>query len=145
MPRAARAFLRASLGWLLVIWGADKLVNPAHGIEVSDWLYSGWFSQRLVMTGFGIVEIGLGLLLMAGLWKRVAYPALAVITGATLVGVWRSIVDPWGWYMEGTNALFFPSLIIFAGVLVLLAEEWRPPARHSPHDIEPADPARAGR
>ena len=145
MPRAARAFLRASLGWLLVIWGADKLVNPAHGIEVSDWLYFGWFSQRVVMTGFGIVEIGLGLLLMAGLWKRVAYPALAVITGATLLGVWRSIVDPWGWYMEGTNALFFPSLIIFAGVLVLLAEEWRPPARHSPHDIEPADPARAGR
>jgi hypothetical protein len=35
--------------------------------------------------------------------------------------VWRSIVDPWGWYLTGTNALFFPSLIIFAGAVVLLA------------------------
>jgi hypothetical protein len=35
--------------------------------------------------------------------------------------VWRSIVDPWGWYLEGANVLFFPSLIIFAAALVLAA------------------------
>lgn len=46
---------------------------------------------------------------------------LAAITGLTLIGVWRSIVDPWGWYLDGTNALFFPSLIVFAATLVLLA------------------------
>lgn len=46
-----------------------------------------------------------------------------MITGVTLAGVWRSIVDPWGWYLTGTNALFYPSVVIFAGVLVLLADE----------------------
>jgi hypothetical protein len=30
-------------------------------------------------------------------------------------------VDPWGWYLEGSSVLFYPSLIIFAAVLVLWA------------------------
>ena len=134
--RAARIFLRASLGYLLVIWGADKLVNPAHGISVSDWLYFGWFSQRWMMQAFGAVEIGLGVVVVAGLWTRVAYPLVAVITGATLLGVWRSVVDPWGWYLDGTNALFYPSLIIFAAVLLLMAED-RTPRTGRPPDQPP--------
>lgn len=132
----ARTFLRVSIGYLLVVWGADKLVNPAHGIEVSDWLYFGWFSHRWVMTVFGIFEIVLGMVVMLGIWKRAAYPAVAAITGVTLVGVWRSIVDPWGWYLTGSNALFYPSVIIFAAVLVLLAEEWPPSAGRAPNDME---------
>lgn len=123
--RAPWTFLRASIGYLLVIWGADKLANPAHGIRVSDGLYFGWFSRHWMMTTFGVIEVVLGLLVMAGIWTRVAYPAVAVITGATLLAVWRSIVDPWGWYLTGTNALFYPSLIIFAAVLLLLAEDRR--------------------
>jgi len=130
--RAARTFLRVAIGYLFVIWGADKLVDPAHGIKVSDWLYFGWFSERWIMSGFGVFEVILGLLVMTGFWKRVAYPAIAVITGVTLLGVWRSIVDPWGWYLTGSNALFYPSLIIFAAVLVLLSEEWPPSAGGSP-------------
>jgi hypothetical protein len=31
------------------------------------------------------------------------------------------VVDPWGWYLEGANVLFYPSLIIFAASLVLWA------------------------
>jgi len=126
-PRLARLLLRGSIGYLIVIWGADKLANPAHGIRVSEGFYLGLFSQRWMMPAFGIFEILLGLLVMTGIWKRVSYPALAVLTGATLAGVWRSIVDPWGWYLKGTNALFYPSLIIFVAVLLLLAEDW--PAR----------------
>jgi len=30
----ARVMLRASIGYLLVIWGLDKVVNPAHGLAV---------------------------------------------------------------------------------------------------------------
>lgn len=127
-PHAARVFLRASIGYLLVVWGVDKLVNPGHGLKVSDVFYFGMFSQRWLISVFGIVEIALGLLVMAGIWRRVTNPALAVITGITLLGVWRSVLDPWGWYLAGANALFYPSLIIFAAVLLLIAEEWQPPA-----------------
>ena len=129
MPTLARGLLRISIGYLLVIWGADKLVNPAHGLAVSTRFYYGMFSLPWLLTVFGIAQVVLGLLVMAGLWPRYTYPVVAVITGMTLLGVWRSIVDPWGWYLTGSNALFYPSLIIFAAVLVLLAEEWRPRPR----------------
>jgi hypothetical protein len=33
----------------------------------------------------------------------------------------RSVVDPWGWVLQGANVLFYPSVIIFAGAWVLWA------------------------
>ena len=32
-------FLRVSLGWLLVIWGADKVINVEHGLAGSNALF----------------------------------------------------------------------------------------------------------
>ena len=122
-PVQARALLalRISLGLLMVVWGADKLVNPAHGMRVAERVYFGLPSPRALMPLLGIAQCALGVLVMLGVRQRVTLTALAVITGLTLAGVWRSIIDPWGWYLPGTNALFFPSLIIFVGTLVLRA------------------------
>jgi len=117
----ALLILRLSIALLMIVWGADKLANPGHGAVVAERFYFGLLSARSIMPALGVAQIALGLLVAAGLWRRYAYPVLAAVTGLTLVGVWRSVVDPWGWYLEGTNALFFPSLIVFAGVLVLLA------------------------
>jgi len=123
MSTFPRVFLRLSLGYLLVIWGVDKLVNPAHGLAVSSRFYFGLFSLPWLMTAFGVAQVTLGALVMAGLWKRYTYPAVVAITGMTVIGVWRSILDPWGWWLTGSNALFYPSLIIFAAALVLLVED----------------------
>ena len=123
MSRFPRVFLRLSLGYLLVVWGVDKLVNPAHGLAVSSRFYFGLFSLPWLMTAFGVAQVTLGALVMAGLWKRYTYPAVVAITGMTVIGVWRSILDPWGWWLTGSNALFYPSLIIFAAALVLLVED----------------------
>ena len=122
-PAQARALLalRISLGLLMLVWGADKLVNPAHGMKVAEHVYFGLPSPRALMPVFGIAQCALGILVMLGIRQRVTLTALAAITGLTLLGVWRSIIDPWGWYLPGTNALFFPSLIIFAAALVLRA------------------------
>ena len=113
--------LRVSIGALMIVWGLDKLANPAHGVAVAGRFYFGLFDSASAMPVLGVGQITLGLLVVAGVSRRYAYPALAAVTGMTLLGVWRSVVDPWGWVFEGTNALFFPSLIIFAGVLVLIA------------------------
>jgi putative oxidoreductase len=113
--------LRVSIGILMVLWGIDKLVNLEHGLAVSDRFYLGLFSVPILIQIFGVLQIGLGLFVMIGLARTVLYPALLVITGATVLGVWRSIVDPWGWVLEGSNVLFYPSLITFAGALVLWA------------------------
>jgi putative oxidoreductase len=113
--------LRVSLGLLMLVWGADKFANPQHGMQVAEHFYFGLPLGRGIMPLLGAAQVALGLVVVAGVARRVAYPALAAVTGITLLGVWRSVVDPWGWYLQGTNALFFPSLIVFAGVLVLLA------------------------
>ncbi|WP_237059651.1 DoxX family membrane protein [Microbulbifer sediminum] len=113
--------LRFSLGLLLVIWGVDKLVNVEHAVAVSDHFYLGLISAPLLWKVFGVLQILLGAAVILGLWQRYTYAAQAIVNGATLLGVWRSVVDPWGWYLEGANVLFYPSLIIFAGCLVLWA------------------------
>ena len=113
--------LRISLGLLMLLWGLDKLVNVEHGLRVSESFYFGLFNSAALLQGFGVFQCVLGLLILLGIFGRFTHPALLTITGITLLGVWRSIVDPWGWYLEGSNVLFFPSLIIFAAALVLQA------------------------
>ncbi len=113
--------LRASLGLLMVVWGADKLANPAHGLRVAEKFYFGLFGTAALMPVLGALQIALGLAVVAGVLRRLTYPALLAVTGLTLVGVWRSVLDPWGWVLEGTNALFFPSIIVLAGALVVHA------------------------
>ena len=123
MKPASLLLLRVSLGLLMLFWGADKLVNVQHGLVVSEAFYFGLFSSASLLKAFGVLQIVLGLLIVLGAARRIAYPALVVVTATTLVGVWRSVVDPWGWYLEGSNVLFFPSLIIFAAALVLAAHQ----------------------
>ena len=44
-----------------------------------------------------------------------------MINLGSLIGVRMSIIDPWGWFIEETNTLFFPSLTVFAACLLLIA------------------------
>ena len=121
MKAASLLLLRASLGLLMLIWGADKLVNVDHGLAVSERFYLGAFSSAALLRGFGVAQLALGALVLLGVARGYAYPLLLAVTGATLLGVWKSVVDPWGWYLEGANVLFYPSLIIFGASLVLWA------------------------
>ena len=123
MPNAkalALLALRLSLGLLMLVWGADKFANPAHGVAVAERFYFGLLGAAAAMPVLGTAQLALGAFVIAGIARSVTYPVLLAVTGFTLLGVWRSVLDPWGWFLEGTNALFFPSLIIAAGALVLL-------------------------
>ncbi|GJG86726.1 hypothetical protein tb265_19070 [Gemmatimonadetes bacterium T265] len=120
-PRVSVLALRASLGLLLVVWGADKLRDARHGLLVAEKFYGGLVSSPLAITAFGALEVALGLAVAAGLARRATDPALLLITGTTLLAVWRSVLDPLGLVFAHTQLLFFPSLIIFAGALVVAA------------------------
>lgn len=113
--------LRVSLGLFLVVWGGDKLVNVEHGLAVSDRFYLGLLSSPTIQTLVGVLEIVLGALIVLGLARRISYVGMLLIYGATLLAVWRSILDPLEMVMEGGNPVFFSSLIIFAASLVLWA------------------------
>ncbi|HEY0151903.1 MAG TPA: hypothetical protein VGB92_07895 [Longimicrobium sp.] len=121
MRHRSLLLLRVSIGLLMVFWGIDKLVNVEHGMQVSEGFYLGLFSVPVLLQAFGVLQVLLGLLVIVGVARDLLYPALLAITAATALGVWKSIVDPWGWYLQGSNVLFYPSLIIFAASLVLWA------------------------
>ena len=120
MSRWGLLLLRVTTGWLLVLWGLDKLVNVEHGQRVAEAFYLGIGSQAFVQNIFGVAEILLGALVVVGLMRRFAYPVMFAILAITTLGVWQSIIDPWGWFLgDGSNVLFYPSAIIAAGALVL--------------------------
>lgn len=121
MKLASLTLLRVSLGILMIFWGADKLVSVTHSLWVAENYYLGLFATAGLQNALGILQIVLGLLVVAGLGRRYAYPVLFVVTGITLLGVWKSIIDPWGWYLDGAKILYHPSLIIFAGAFALQA------------------------
>jgi uncharacterized membrane protein YphA (DoxX/SURF4 family) len=121
MRHRSLLLLRVSIGLLMVFWGIDKLVNVEHGMLVSEGFYLGLFSIPVLLQAFGVLQVLLGLLVIVGVARDLVYPALLAITAATALGVWKSIVDPWGWYLQGSNVLFYPSLIIFAASVVLWA------------------------
>jgi putative oxidoreductase len=121
MQRNSLLLLRVSLGGLMVYWGVDKLLNVSHGVGVAEKFYGGVSVATTVMQAFGVAQLLLGVVIVLGLLRRVAYPLLLLVTGTTLLAVWKSIVDPFKLMMPGGNLIFYPSLIIFAGALVLLA------------------------
>lgn len=121
MKETTLLLLRVSIGLLILLWGVDKVVNVEHGLGVSDRFYLGAFSNALLLSVWGVFQTAVGGLAVIGLFRRFAYPLVIAMNAVSMLGVWRSIVDPWGWVLEGTNVLFFPSLAIFAGSLLLWA------------------------
>lgn len=119
MKRWGLFLLRVTTGWLLVLWGIDKFQDVAHGQLVAETYYFGIGTQAVVQQIFGGVEILLGALVILGVWRRRVYPVMLVVLLFTAIGVWKSIIDPWGWFLEGSSVLFYPSAIIAAGALLL--------------------------
>uniref|UniRef100_UPI0030D75A2D DoxX family protein n=1 Tax=Pseudomonas silesiensis TaxID=1853130 RepID=UPI0030D75A2D len=105
---------------LLVIWGADKVFNVAHSVAVANKYYLGLGTESILQFG-GVVQILIGLLIVVGFARRWVYPIQVLFNGTSLLAVMKSVMDPWGWIFEGSNALFYPSFIIFAGSLLLIA------------------------
>ncbi len=120
---ASIALLRVSVGGLFVVWGLDKFVNPGHAQAVSDAFYLGLLSHPSTVQISGVLQVSLGVLVIVGWLRRFLYPLQAVMAVLGAIAVWRSIIDPWGWYLESTNALFYPSLIIAGAALVLLTTQ----------------------
>jgi putative oxidoreductase len=116
--------LRVGTGLLLILWGALRLIAPEAGPGLADKYYSGLLNMRTVQMLFGGAEVIVGLLVVAGLMRRIAYPAQALILIPGALMIWRYLLDPMGaWLMsrEDSQILFFPSITVAAATLVLIA------------------------
>lgn len=109
------------MGWLLVVWGADKIFNTSHGLAVAEKYYFGLFASEAILLIAGVLQSLVGLAVVVGAYRRWVYPVQLILNAASLLAVAGSVLDPWGWYLEGSNALFYPSLIIFMASVLLIA------------------------
>ncbi|MBV7256571.1 hypothetical protein KCG44_07205 [Pacificimonas sp. WHA3] len=116
--------LRISTGVLLMAWGVVKIGAPEASIGVSDKYYGGLVSAEMIQTPFGLAQIGVGLMVVLGLFRKVFYPlqALMLIVGA--LAIWKYILDPLGMYLLDENSrqlLFFPSFCVAVATVVMIA------------------------
>lgn len=118
MKAASLLALRVTLGWLNVIWGVDKLTDVEHGQRVAESFYLGLGTGATFLTLAGVLQVALGALVVVGVLRKWTWPAVALVNGVTLLAVWKSVIDPWGFFLEGGNLVFYSSAVIFAGILV---------------------------
>jgi len=121
MKRWSLFLLRLSIGLLVFWWGLDKVVAVEHALGVSDTFYGGLLSSATLLPILGVAQIAVAAAYIVGFKRAIVDWVVTLINTGSMIGVWKSIVDPFGHVLEGTNALFFPSLIVFAGCLVLIA------------------------
>ncbi|MEL6336893.1 MAG: hypothetical protein AAFQ88_09645 [Pseudomonadota bacterium] len=121
--RSTLCLLRVSLGMLLVWWGAARINNPAFGVQLSDRYYFGLFSNIDLQFVFGWLELTVGLLVVAGLFRAVTLPLMLLIVGFTAAVIWKALIDPFGIVsqekMSAVRAFFYPSTIILCAALAL--------------------------
>ncbi len=116
--------LRVGTGLLLLLWGSLRVFVPTAGPSLADKYYFGLLNLQAAQVTFGAAEMLIGLLVLLGLFRRIAYPlqALILIPGALIL--WCYLLDPMGLYLmskEESQILFFPSITVAAACLVLLA------------------------
>ena len=120
----ALLLLRLGTGLLLIIWGLLRVTMPEAGPGLADRYYSGLFGVQALQVGYGAAEILIGLLVAFGLFRRFAYPLLALVLVPATLMLWRYLLDPYGMYLlsrEDSQILFFPSITLAAASLTLLA------------------------
>lgn len=123
MKPVSLLLLRVSLGALIIIWAMVKIAAPDAAIGVSDKYYGGLLSNGTMQFALGIVQLTLGVLVVGGAFRRIAYPLMIVWLGFGALAVWKSIIDPLGviYGQDNVQILFFPSLIVFFATLVVYA------------------------
>lgn len=122
MKSISLLLLRFSTGFYLVLWGALKFLKPEAAIGVSDKYYAGLISSDILNYGIGALEVVVGLAVILGVFRAVAYPAQALIYLVGLLAITPNILDPFGLYLASEPKLtFFPSTTLFFATLVLIA------------------------
>ena len=123
---ASLLILRVTTAGLLFWWGLAKALRPNIGESVSNKYYGGIFNAEWLLTSFGWAQVVCALLLIVGLCRMPLLWIQLAINAFVAASIWQSLVDPFWFWMAGdkpgtVNALFYPSAIVVAASLVLIA------------------------
>jgi uncharacterized membrane protein YphA (DoxX/SURF4 family) len=122
MKAISLLLLRLSTGIYLMLWGFMKLGAKDKAVGVSEKYYDGLLSGDLVNYSVGAVEMLIGLLVVLGLFRSVAYLGQLAFYFVGAAAIITSLVDPFGLYLADSARLtFFPSWTLLFASLVIIA------------------------
>lgn len=110
--------MRLSLAAFLLVWVADKFVNPKHTVAVLSGFYALKDASPQIVLGLGVAQLLLVLAFAAG-WQRFwTYGAVMVMHAVTVVVSWWKILPPFG---PSANILFWAGVPVLAAMFALFA------------------------
>lgn len=119
--RYALLALRITIGIFLLQWGVEKFVVPQSTVAIWGHFY-GLNVSATISYVFGIVEIALAICLFLGLFRTIAYGAVAALHAVSVVVSWRYLLDPWG---TEFSHLFIASVPVLGAMIALfLLRHW---------------------
>jgi len=122
MKAVSLLLLRLSTGIYLMLWGFMKLGAKDKAVGVSEKYYDGLLSGDIVNYGVGIAEFLIGLLVVLGLFRSIAYAGQLVFYFVGAAAIITSLIDPYGLYIaDAARLTFFPSWTLLFASLVLIA------------------------
>lgn len=118
--------LRLSTGIYLILWGLIKLQAKDMAVGVSDKYYGGVLSSDLLNYGVGVVEVVVGLLVVLGLMRSIAYAGQVVFYFIGAAAIIANLIDPFGLFLAaGPKLTFFPSwTLLFASLIIIAFKEY---------------------
>ena len=105
--------LRIALALFLLLFGIDKLAATETALEVFAHFYGLSVSTPVAYTA-GILEILLGLAMLAGLWKTVTYGSGLLLHAISTLATYEQLLSPFG-----ENHLFIAGLPVLAAFVTL--------------------------
>lgn len=109
----ALLILRIALAVFLLLFGIDKLVATETTVKVFAHFYGLAIAPAVAQTA-GVLEILLGLAMLAGLWKTIVYGSGLLLHAISTLVTYEQLLFPFG-----ENHLFIASIPVLAAFIAL--------------------------
>ena len=115
---------RLSTGLFLILWAYAVHVNSHGAVDLVTNLSQGFFADESYRMALVYGAAAVGVLVILGFIRQLAYPLQALALAVVAASVWQSLADPLGLFLftpAETNIFFFPLLGLFVASLVPLS------------------------
>lgn len=125
MKAISLLLLRFSTGIYLILWAFKNKFNGG-ATGMSEKFYGGVISSDTIWSVIGGIEVIIGLLVILGLFRSVAYLGQLAWYLVGIVPIFVYIIDPLGLYIaESSKLTWFPSTtLLFASLIMIAFKEY---------------------
>lgn len=131
--KSALFLTRVGFGVFLLVWGLNKLVDPAGTASVFAKFYGIENLGQVLSFVLGVAQVSISVLIIAGLFRTLSYGIGVAIHGISTFSTAPHLLLP---FAEGSNLLFMAGLpVLLSAVGLFLArshdtfwsldEQWR--------------------